>query len=161
MSKSLNRVRAALSAAGIETEIRELSDGTRTAEAAAAAVGCAIDQIAKSIIFHDEAADGIVLFVTAGGKRVDPARARAVAGVPLSRADPATVRRLTGFAIGGVAPLGHLSTPRAFFDPHLMTFDTVWAAAGTPHHVFSVNPARLATEIGAQVSDFTAISNKM
>ena len=161
MSKSLKRVHTALEAAGLSSEIRQLNEGTRTAAAAAAALGCTEDQIAKSIIFHDAAADRIVLFVTAGGRRVDQSRANSLAGVPLSRADATTVRRITGFAIGGVSPVGHLTAPRTFFDPNLMAFDVVWAAAGTPHHVFAAKPADLAEIIHAEATDFSVQSKVM
>ena len=107
MSKSLRRVQSALEAAGLAVEIRETDDSARTAEGAAAAVGVAVDQIAKSIIFRGEASGHVVLFLTAGGNRVDPAKATAVAGQPLGKADAELVRSETGFAIGGVASVGH------------------------------------------------------
>lgn len=156
MSKSLNRVKAALAAAGIAADIREMSDSTRTAEDAARAVGCVVDQIAKSIIFRGEETGHIVLFLTAGGNRVDTARATATAGQPLGKADAALIRAETGFAIGGVAPVGHLRPVTAFLDPRLQDFDMVWAAAGTPRHVFAIRPADLLRLTGAQVASFTA-----
>lgn len=156
MSKSLKRVRAALDAAGIEAEVLEMAEGTRTAAEAAAAAGCGIDQIVKSIIFRGEASGHVVLFLTAGGNMVDAAKAGAVAGQPLGRADADFVRAETGFAIGGVAPVGHLSPPAAFFDPRLLDFGVVWAAAGTPRHVFAIAPQDLLRISGAQPADFTA-----
>jgi prolyl-tRNA editing enzyme YbaK/EbsC (Cys-tRNA(Pro) deacylase) len=155
MSKSLARVRAALDAAGVAAEILEMSDGTRTAEDAARAAGCVVDQIAKSIIFRGEASGHVVLFLTAGGNRVDPAKATAVAGQPLGKADAAPIRDETGFAIGGVAPVGHLKPVAAFFDPRLLDFDRVWAAAGTPRHVFAIAPQILLDLTGARQADFT------
>lgn len=155
MSKSLNRVRAALQAAGIDADIRQ-TGLARTAEDAAGAVGCGLDQIAKSIIFRGETSGAAILFLTAGGNRVDPAKAAALAGEALGKADAALVRDQTGFAIGGVAPVGHLNPIRAFMDPRLGTFDTVWAAAGTPHHVFAIAPAVLVALTGAKTGDFTA-----
>ncbi|HMQ39757.1 MAG TPA: YbaK/EbsC family protein [Paracoccus sp. (in: a-proteobacteria)] len=154
MSKSLARVAAALKDAGIETEIREMGD-TRTAADAAAAVGCEVDQIAKSIIFRGEESGHVVLFLTAGGNRVDADKATALAGQPLGKADAALIRAETGFAIGGVAPVGHLSEIAAFIDPRLLEFDTVWAAAGTPRHVFAITPADLLRVSGARQADFT------
>ena len=124
MSKSLNRVRATLDAAGIAPEIRETALA-RTAADAAAAVGCEIDQIAKSIVFRGERSGATLLFVTAGGNRVDPGKAGRLAGEPLGKADAALIRERTGFAIGGVAPLAHLSPPRAWFDPRLLDFPLV------------------------------------
>ena len=153
MSKSLKRVTAALEAHGLPGPPVEMPGETRTAQQAADAVGCLLDQIAKSIIFGTE--DGCALFLTAGGNQVDPERASALAGVALTRADADTVRRVTGFAIGGVSPLGHLSRSPVWMDSRLMAFDTVWAAAGTPRHVFPVAPADLLRASGASLADFT------
>ena len=153
MSKSLKRVRAALEAAGIDTAIVE-TPLARTAADAATAIGCEIDQIAKSIIFRGAESGAAILFLTAGGNQVDPDRAAALAGEALGKADAALVRAQTGFAIGGVAPVGHLSPIRAFADTRLMDFDVVWAAAGTPHHVFRANPAELLRISGAQPAEF-------
>lgn len=154
MSKSLERVRQALEKAGLAEEILQLSDSTRTAPEAARAVGCALDQIAKSIIFSGAQSGDICLFVTAGGNQVDPDKAAALVGEPLERADAKAVRAATGFAIGGVAPIGHLTPTPTFADPRLLEFDRVWAAAGTPHHVFGVAPAALIELAEAQVADF-------
>lgn len=155
MSKSLNRVRTALETAGLPVDIRDVGQA-RTAQEAADSVGCHIDQIAKSIIFRAETSGDAVLFLTAGGNRVDAARASACAGEPLGKADAALIRAQTGFAIGGVAPVGHLNPIRAWLDPRLLDFDVVWAAAGTPRHVFPLNPAQLPALTGAQASDFTS-----
>lgn len=154
MSKSLNRVRAALEAAGVAPRIRE-TELARTARDAARAVGCEVDQIVKSIIFRGERSGKAILFLTAGGNRVDPDKAARLAGEPLGRADAELVRAQTGFAIGGVAPVGHLNPIRAFLDPRLTAFAEIWAAAGTPHHLFPVSPADLARITGAQIADFT------
>jgi prolyl-tRNA editing enzyme YbaK/EbsC (Cys-tRNA(Pro) deacylase) len=156
MSKSLKRVKRALEVAGVTAEILEMTDGTRTAAQAAAAAGCALDQIAKSIIFRAEISGEAVLFVTAGGHQVDPAKASAVAGEPLGKADAGLIRAQTGFAIGGVAPIGHLSTIRAWWDPRLSEFDVVYAAAGTPRHIFPIAPARLQQMSGALDADFVS-----
>lgn len=155
MSKSLKRVRQALEAAGLSAEIRE-TELARTAADAATAVGCEVDQIAKSIIFQGQESGRAVLFLTAGGNRVDAAKAAQVAGEPLGKADAALVRAQTGFAIGGVSPVGHLSPIRAWLDPRLAEFELIWAAAGTPHHVFPISPADLERITGAQPADFTA-----
>lgn len=154
MSKSLKRVRAALEDAGLEPDIRETALA-RTAQDAAKALGCVVDQIAKSIIFRGERSEAAILFLTAGGNRVDPKKAMALAGEGLGKADAALVRAQTGFAIGGVSPVGHLNPIRAFLDPRLQDFDIVWAAAGTPHHVFSIEPGKLIEITGAQSCDFT------
>ncbi|MBC7144759.1 MAG: YbaK/EbsC family protein [Thioclava marina] len=153
MSKSLKRVRAALEAAGAEFEISEPGEA-RTAQMAADAVGCEVDQIAKSIIFRGEESGHVVLFITAGANRVSAEKASAVAGQPLGKADAGLIRAETGFAIGGVAPVGHISPITAFLDPRLFDFDTVWAAAGTPRHVFSITPVDLERISGAKRADF-------
>ncbi|MDX5401234.1 MAG: YbaK/EbsC family protein [Rhodobacterales bacterium] len=155
MSKSMARVRRALEEAGLRADIQQLGEA-RTAAQAAAVAGCHIDQIAKSIIFAGQQSAEAVLFLTAGGNQVDPARASAVAGEPLGKADAGLIRAQTGFAIGGVAPVGHLNPIRAFLDPRLMEFDVIWAAAGTPHHIFPIAPADLHRLTGAQLSEFTA-----
>ncbi|WP_417723695.1 YbaK/EbsC family protein [Salipiger sp.] len=155
MSKSLARVRAALIDAGIPADIREVGQA-RTAQEAADSVGCALDQIAKSIIFRAETSGEAVLFLTAGGNRVDAGKASALAGEPLGKADAALIRAQTGFAIGGVAPVGHLSPIRAWIDPRLLEFDTIWAAAGTPRHVFPMDAHVLPGLTGAIPADFIA-----
>jgi prolyl-tRNA editing enzyme YbaK/EbsC (Cys-tRNA(Pro) deacylase) len=155
MSKSLKRVRAAIDAAGLPLDIRELSEGTRTAQAAADAQGCSVDQIAKSIIFKNENTGAAVLFITAGGSRVCPEKASALLGAPLGKADAALIRAQTGFAIGGVSPVGHLTQPQAFFDNKLFEFDQIWAAAGTPHHVFGASPKEIQKLSNSQLADFT------
>ncbi len=154
MSKSLKRVRHALEAAGLPDTIRQ-TPLSRTAAQAADALGCDVDQIAKSIIFSD-AHGAAVLFLTAGGNQVDGQKAALCAGGPLGKADAALIRAQTGFAIGGVSPLGHLSPIRAWMDKRLLDFDLVWAAAGTPNHVFSCSPQALACATDAEVYDFTS-----
>jgi prolyl-tRNA editing enzyme YbaK/EbsC (Cys-tRNA(Pro) deacylase) len=152
MSKSLARVIAALGTAG-QPPI-EMPAETRSAAQAAAAAGCAIDQIVKSIIFAG-GSGAIYLFLTAGGNQVDPSLASTLAGEDLGRADPDIVRQKTGFAIGGVAPIGHLTSLPIWMDPHLFTFDTIWAAAGTPRHIFAITPVALRDLTAAQIAPFT------
>lgn len=154
MSRSVKRVEAALAAAGAGVRILDLGD-CRTAADAAASAGCQIDQIAKSIIFRGEESGHCVLFLTAGGNRVDPAKAAVLAGEALGKADADLVRAETGFAIGGVAPLGHLRALRSFWDARLDDFDVIWAAAGTPRHVFAITPGQLRAITGAQPGAFT------
>jgi prolyl-tRNA editing enzyme YbaK/EbsC (Cys-tRNA(Pro) deacylase) len=155
MSKSLARVMAALRAAGLDVQPLEMAAETRTAEQAALAAGCSLDQIVKSILF--EGAEGqLYLFLTAGGNRVDPDKAAALVGAPLGRADAGSVRAVTGFAIGGVSPLGHLTALPVWADPRLMAFAQVWAAAGTPRHIFPVAPDDLIRASGATLADFVA-----
>ena len=155
MSKSLKRVKAALEDAGIETDVLEMPDLTRTAAQAAAAAGCEIDQIAKSIIFRAEQSGCAVLFITAGGNQVCAEKASALAGEALGKADAGLIRAQTGFAIGGVSPVGHLSPIRAWADPRLGDFAKVYAAAGTPRHIFAITPSELLSVSGAVQADFT------
>lgn len=155
MSKSLARVTAALAAAGLPGRPVEMAAETRTADQAAAVAGCALDQIVKSILFQG-ASGRLYLFLTAGGNRVDPAAASALAGEMLGRADGQTVRDVTGFAIGGVAPIGHLTPCPVWMDPRLFDFAQVWAAAGTPRHIFPAAPEALRTAAGARVAAFCA-----
>lgn len=155
MSKSLKRVRQALIDAGFEPEILEMGE-TRTAQQAADAANCHVDQIAKSIIFRGETSGEAILFLTAGGNKVCADKASALAGEPLGKADAALIRSQTGFAIGGVSPVGHLNPIRAFLDPRLLEFSEIWAAAGTPRHIFVLKPQELLPLSGAQTADFTA-----
>lgn len=152
---SVRRVVDAAENAGLDVGIVEYPAETRTALQAADAVGCTVDQIVKSMVFD---ADGeLVLALTSGANQVDGDRLSALAGVEsCGRADPDEVRAVTGFAIGGVAPIGHLQPIRTWIDPHLLTFGEVWAAAGSPRHVFPVEPGRLAELTRATTADFTA-----
>jgi prolyl-tRNA editing enzyme YbaK/EbsC (Cys-tRNA(Pro) deacylase) len=154
MSKSLARVAAALKAAGLTADPVEAKSEIRTAEAAAADAGVAVDQIVKSILLQG-ISGRLFLFLTSGGNRVDLKKAAALAGEVLSRAEIDVVRRTTGFAIGGVAPLGHLTPLPTFADPRLLDFAEVWAAAGTPRHMFRIAPSDLVPAAQATVADFT------
>jgi prolyl-tRNA editing enzyme YbaK/EbsC (Cys-tRNA(Pro) deacylase) len=155
MSKSLARVIAALEHAGLPGRPIEMAADTRTAPQAAEAAGCALDQIVKSILFRGETSGGLFLFLTAGGNQVDAEKAGGLAGETLGRADAAQVRSVTGFAIGGVAPIGHLTPLPVWLDPRLLDFAEVWAAAGTPRHIFPSAPSDLVRATGAHVKDFT------
>ena len=155
MSKSLKRVEAEAHALGLSINIIREEVLTTTAQMAADARGCHVDQIVKSILFRKRNSKEHVLFLTAGGNRVSNSKAETACGHPLSRADAASIRSYTGFAIGGVSPLGHLNPVAKFMDPHLLSFPEIWAAAGTPSHVFAIAPALLAEKCGAQIIDFT------
>lgn len=155
MSKSLKRVIRALAEAKLDIIPLELGPETRTAQQAADAAGCALDQIAKSVILAGQDSGHAILFITAGGRKVDPAKASVVAGERLGKADAALIRAQTGFAIGGVAPIGHLTPIKAFFDPRLAEFDVIYAAAGTPRHIFPIDPQTLLKISNAQLTDFT------
>lgn len=147
------RVRAALQAAEHPHEPRWLPEGAHTAADAAAQLGVPVGAIAKSVVMR--AGDGAVLCITAGDRRVAPQRLPADLGA-VGRADVEAVRRHTGFAIGGVSPLGHLpsagcTAPQLLMDESLWRFDTVWAAAGHPHAVFAASPDALQRLTGARV----------
>lgn len=155
MSKSLKRVIAALDAAGIDAQVMEMGELTKTAQQAADAADCALDQIAKSVIFQGLESGEAILFLTAGGNQVDPAKASAVAGEALGKADAALIRKQTGFAIGGVSPVGHKNPIRGFADKRLLDFEVVYAAAGTPRHIFPIGPDDLLRISGVSIADFT------
>ena len=152
---SVERVRAALLAAGHPDSIVAFPAGTRTAADAAAAVGCDLAQIAKSIVFR--AGDRAAVVITSGANRVDAARAEAVLGVKLGRADADWVRLTTGFAVGGVAPVGHLSPPLMLLDEDLLALDPVRAAAGSPSHVFRTTAAYLLRMTAARVAAIRSV----
>jgi len=154
-SASLARVIADAKRRGLSIDPVHLPDGTRTAADAARACGCAIDQIIKSIVFRVAGSERHVLFLTAGGNRVDSVKAGRLVGAELEKADAASIRAATGFAIGGVSPLGHLNEIEIWLDPRILDYDVIWAAAGTPHHVFSVAPSALAAALSPTVADFT------
>lgn len=154
MSKSLKRVLTEAERLGLDIELRHIPSGANTAQAAADAVGCGVDAILKSILFRVENTDEHVLFPTAGSNRVDPEKAEKAAGVKLVRADAASIRSYTGFAIGGVSPLGHLNPVRCFLDPDILRHSVVWAAAGTPQHMFRVDSRALQSALNAVVVDF-------
>ena len=156
MSKSLSRVRQALTIHAPGTEIVEEGQA-RTAAEAAARLGCAVGQIANSIMLLGAESGQAKLFLTSGANRVDLGRAGALAGEALVKADAAVIRAQTGFAIGGVAPLGHLSEVAGWMDQSLFSYAQIYAAAGTPRHLFGIAPIRLAEICDLQVSDFITL----
>lgn len=135
VNESAARVQSALSAAGVTGAVRVLDASARTAQAAADQIGCPVGAIANSLVF---VADGEpVLVLTSGAHRVDTTQVAGILRVTgVERADPDTVRRATGMAIGGVAPVGHPTPLRTLVDVALRGYDVVWAAAGHPHTVF-------------------------
>ena len=150
-TSSVERVRAALLAAGHPDSIRAFPEGTRSAAEAAAAVGCDVAQIAKSIVFR--AGPKPVLVIASGANRVDMGKVAAATGLAVKRADGSWVRDVTGFAIGGVAPVGHLTPPLVLLDRELLALDRIWAAAGSPMHVFETDPAALLRLSGGRAED--------
>jgi prolyl-tRNA editing enzyme YbaK/EbsC (Cys-tRNA(Pro) deacylase) len=151
IGNSVERVRVALQKAGHPDTIEVFPDGTRTAQDAAAAVGCTVAQIAKSIVLR--AGEQVVLVMTSGVNRVDVEKISCALGIKAKAADGRWVRDTTGFAIGGVAPVGHIGRPRVFIDADLMTLDPIWAAAGSPHHVFRSTPSELVRLTGGTIVD--------
>ena len=153
---AVERVAAALAARGADLEVRTFPESTRTAAEAAAAIGCTVAQIAKSLLFRAAESGRPVLIVASGANRVDTAKIAAALGEPIARADPDFVRAKTGFAIGGVPPLGHREPPVVFLDEDLLAEEEIWAAAGTPNAVFRLAPDQLAPLTGGQVMDVKA-----
>ncbi|MEM8790269.1 MAG: YbaK/EbsC family protein [Pseudomonadota bacterium] len=147
------RVAKALRDAGCTAEVREMPGSTRTAEDAAAQCGCETGAIVKSLIFR--AGDAPVLVLTSGSNRVHEKRLGRQLDLRLTRADADWVRGVTGFAIGGIPPIGHASPMTVVMDQDLMAYPQVWAAAGTPRCVFPITPADLANLTEAQVLDVT------
>ena len=151
-SPTVRRVQAALQALGLGHEIVDLGLSARPAADAAGAVGCRVDQIAKSLVFRLRESGRALLVVTSGTHRVNEARVAALVGEPLDRADADFVRAETGFAIGGVAPVGHVKPMVTLIDEHLLTFEEIWAAAGHPNLVVRLRPADLVTMTGGRVA---------
>ncbi len=150
--EGFRRVAAALAAAGHPHAPRWLEVAARTSQEAADALGVAVGQIAKSVIFRRVADDSAVLVVASGDRRVDEARVAAITG-PLARADAAFVKARTGFSIGGVAPLAHATPAQVLVDRELFRFSEIWAAAGHPNGVFRLAPQDLLALTGAPAAD--------
>ena len=138
-NKTARRVQTLL---GSEYQVVEFENSTRSAADAAKAIGCALSQIAKSLIFR-QADEHPVLIIACGDNRVDEQKAAAFVGSPLYRADANFVKSNSGFSIGGVAPVGHRVPPIVVLDHHLKNLDIIWAAAGTPNSVFCLTPKQL------------------
>jgi prolyl-tRNA editing enzyme YbaK/EbsC (Cys-tRNA(Pro) deacylase) len=151
LSASAQRVQDALQALGFTLQVVELPDSTRTAVEAAQAVGCQVGQIVKSLVFKAKRSEKPVLVIACGANRVDEQIIEGLIGEPLGKADADYVRQRTGFVIGGVPPLGHITPIQTFIDQDLLQYEEVWAAAGTPHAVFRLNPADLERMTGGRV----------
>ena len=152
LPESVQRVARVLQDKGHPHSPVMLDDAARTAQQAADALGIAVGQIAKSIIFRRKSDDAAVLVITSGDRRVDEKKVDALVG-KTGRADAEFVRARTGYAIGGVPPLAHATPPVTLIDQDLLRFDEVWAAAGHPHGVFRLRPQDLAVLTGAPVAD--------
>lgn len=156
LPEGVQRVTAFLQNSGHTQQPRMLEDAARTAQQAADALCVELGQIAKSIIFRRKSDDSAVLVITSGDKRVDEMKVQALVcedGGKLGRADADFVKLKTGFAIGGVAPVGHLTLPVTLLDKELFRFESVWAAAGHPNAVFEITPYALQLLTSAPVTD--------
>lgn len=151
LSASAARVQDALTRAGLSARVVELPDSTRTAVEAAKAIGCEVGQIAKSLVFRGATSGKPILVIAVGTNRVNEKSIAAVLGEPIEKADADFVRERTGYAIGGIPPVGHIETITTFIDEDFARFDRIWAAAGTPHAVFELSPADLPRLTGGRV----------
>ena len=155
LSPSAQKVQDALRARGFALPVRELERPTRSAAEAAAALGCQVAQIAKSLVFRGVLSGRSVLVIASGVNRVDEARVAALLGEEIAKADASFVRARTGFAIGGVPPVGHSEALETFLDEDLLDLDEIWAAAGTPNAIFKLTPRDLVTMTGGRVARIT------
>lgn len=149
MKPATERVLEALNSFGLNADIKEFSESTRTAAEAAKAVGSEVGQIVKSLVFL--AGRSPILALVSGANQVDTERLATIAGAPITRASAEVVREATGYAIGGVPPIGHAMTVPTYCDAALQQYELVWAAAGTPNTVFSITPSDLIRITGARV----------
>lgn len=150
--ESTRRVQAAIHAAGLANRVHELDVPMKTADAAAAAVGCTVAQIVKSIVLR-RAAGAPLLVATSGANRVNFAKVAAIVGDEVTMADPKTVRTITSYAVGGVPPLGYPAPLETLVDASLMAHDTLWAAAGHPHSLFPLTPQELLALTNGRVAE--------
>jgi prolyl-tRNA editing enzyme YbaK/EbsC (Cys-tRNA(Pro) deacylase) len=146
------RVQQILADMGVLTQVVEFTETTRTSAEAAAQIGCAVGQIAKSLVFRAKTSNRPVLVIASGINRVNEKAIEALLGEKIGKADAEFVREATGYAIGGVAPVGHTSAPITFIDEDLLKLETIWAAAGTPFAVFPLAPRDLQRLTGGQVA---------
>jgi prolyl-tRNA editing enzyme YbaK/EbsC (Cys-tRNA(Pro) deacylase) len=153
LSSSARRVQDALAALGLPLEVVEFPQSTRTAAEAASAVGCDVGQIVKSLVFRGRDTGRCVLVLASGANRVDETKAAAVLGEGIERATPEFVRERTGYAIGGVPPIGHASQSVTLIDADLLAYEVIWAAAGTPNAVFRLTPHDLVRMSGGTIAD--------
>ena len=155
---SRQRVERALAQCGIAADILEFPQGTRTSAEAAMAIGCEVAQIAKSVVLRAKKTEMAIVVIASGANRVCEKKLAALIGEPVGRADADFVRAKTGFAIGGVAPVGHLAAVHLLVDRDLLAIDPLWAAAGTPSSVFRVSAQQLSALPGARLADIKLIS---
>lgn len=157
LSSSAQKVQEALQSLGLSLEVVELPASTRTAEQAAQAIGCQVGQIVKSLVFKGKRTQRPILVLTSGQNRVNERVIEVLIGEPLGKADADFVRLQTGFAIGGVPPVGHHQELETYVDEDLLGYDELWAAAGTPNAVFRLTPKDLVKMTSGQVVDVKGI----
>jgi prolyl-tRNA editing enzyme YbaK/EbsC (Cys-tRNA(Pro) deacylase) len=155
LSHSALRVQQALQELGLSLVVLELPASTRSSQEAAQAIGCKVGQIAKSIIFRGALTDQPVLVIASGPNRIDEAILSDMLAESISKADADFVRQRTGFAIGGVPPLGHTEKLKIFIDQDLLQYPEIWAAAGTPHAVFRLTPQELVNMTSGKIIKVT------
>jgi prolyl-tRNA editing enzyme YbaK/EbsC (Cys-tRNA(Pro) deacylase) len=153
LSSSAKRVQEILNASGKNYMVMELPDSTRTAKEAAQAIGCEVNQIVKSIVFTALRTRRAILVLASGTNRINEIKISSIIEEPIVKADGDFVRNATGFAIGGVPPVGYSSSVAIFIDEDLLQYEKVWAAAGTPHAVFALNPRDLPELTGGKLID--------
>lgn len=151
LSASAQKVQDTLRALGVTGRVVELPGSTRTALEAAQAIGCGVEQIAKSLVFRGKKSGKAVLVIASGANRVNEKRLRDLVTEPVQKGDADFVREQTGFAIGGIPPVGHAANLEVFIDQDLLQYEEIWAAAGTPHAVFRLTPSELTTMTGGRV----------
>jgi prolyl-tRNA editing enzyme YbaK/EbsC (Cys-tRNA(Pro) deacylase) len=150
-----HRVLTAATELGLRVEIKVMPDSTRTAVEAAKACGCTVGQIVKSLVFQGKSSGKPILLLVSGSNRVNEHTVAHALGEPIGRPDADFVRDATGFAIGGIPPLGHPTPLKTWLDEDLLQYETVWAAAGTPNTVFAVDPEALRAAVTARVIKLT------
>ncbi len=152
LSATAQKVQDMLAARGFECRVIEFAESTRTAQEAADRAGCQLGQITKSLIFKGKQTGKPILVLTSGANRVNEKLISSYAGEPIGRADADFVRSVTGFAIGGVPPLGHAQSMETYLDEDLLQYPTIWAAAGTPNAIFELTPGALLEMTAANVA---------
>lgn len=150
LSSSAQKVQDLLTSRGFNCTVIEFAESTRTSQEAAERARCSLGQITKSMIFRGTSSHKPILVLTSGANRVDEARISQYAGEPINRADADFVRVATGFAIGGVPPLGHAQAMETYVDEDLLQYATIWAAAGTPNAIFELTPDDLQKMTGGK-----------
>ena len=157
LSPSAQKVQEALAGFGLACRVKELGESTRTAVDAAQAVGCDVGQIVKSLVFRGKTSGAAVFVVASGANRVNEKLLAALVGEKIDKADADFVREQTGYAIGGVPPVGHAAPLLTFIDEDLLQYEELWAAAGTPNALFSLTPDQLCLITSGKVAQIKKV----